>query len=66
MIKVITNSLGSGDWVIVQEGTETLHETHRVTALDLVMILQNLGIQADLLEYTDSEMEDGVHMYPVA
>ena len=61
MIRVITNSLGSGDWVIVQEGTETLHEGHRVTALDLVMILQNLGIQADLVEVKDSEMEDGAY-----
>ena len=61
MIRVITNSLGSGDWVIVQEGTETLHEGHRVSAFDLVVILQNLGIQAELVEVKDSEMEDGAY-----
>ena len=61
MIRVITNSLGSGDWVIVQEGTEILHEGHRVGAFDLVVILQNLGIQAELGEVKDSEMEDGAY-----
>jgi len=61
MIRVITNSLGSGDWVIVQEGSETLHEGHRVAAIDLVMILQNLGIHSELVECSDSEMEDGAY-----
>ena len=61
MIRVVTNSLGSGDWVIVQEGTEILQEGHRVGAFDLVVILQNLGIQAELVEVKDSEMEDGAY-----
>jgi hypothetical protein len=61
MVRVITNSLGSGDWVIVQAGSETLHEGHRVAAIDLVMILQNLGIHSELVECKDSEMEDGAY-----
>ena len=61
MIRVVTNSLGSGDWVIVQEGSETLHEGHRIGAFDLVVILQNLGIQSELVECSDSEMEDGAY-----
>lgn len=61
MIRVITNSLGSGDWVVVQEGTENLHEGHRIGAVDLVEILLMLGIQAEFVECSDSEMEDGAY-----
>ena len=63
MIKVYTNSLGSGDWVNVQSvgqlGFEVLHEGHRVQPFDLVMILQNLGIHAELVELTDEQLEEG-------
>ena len=63
MIRVVTNSLGSGDWVNVrsvgQLGFEVLHEGHRISPMDLVMILQNLGVQAELVEVTDEDMEEG-------
>ena len=62
MIKVITNNLGSGDWITVQSvgqlGYEELHSGHRITAFDLVMILQNLGVHAELVEVTDEQMEE--------
>lgn len=62
MIQVITNSNGSGDWINVrsvgQLGFEVLHEGHRIGPMDLVMILQNLGIHSELVELTDEEMEN--------
>lgn len=66
MIRVITNSNGSGDWVVVRSGArdgfETLHEGHRITPMDLVMILQNLGVHTELVEVTDEQMEEGEYL----
>lgn len=63
MIKVVTNSLGSGDWVTVRiggrDGFETITEGHRITPMDLVMILQNAGVQAELVEVNDEQLEEG-------
>lgn len=65
MIKVITNSLGSGDWVTVRiggrDGFETITEGHRIEPVDLVMILQNAGVQAELVEVNDQELEEGAY-----
>ena len=63
MIKVITNNLGSADWIVVQdtESGETLFEGHRIEARDLVDILAwNDSVDAKLVEVTDEQMEDGV------
>lgn len=60
MIKVITNSLGSGDWITVKNGSETLFEGHRVTALELASIFEQLGHETDVVNVTDEEMEEGV------
>jgi len=63
MIRVVTNSMGSGDWVVVRSGArdgfETLHEGHTIGPFDLVCILQNLGVHAELVEVTDEQMEEG-------
>lgn len=63
MIRVITNSMGSGDWVVVQsggrDGFETLHEGHRIEPSDLVGLLRLAGIQAELVEVTDEQLEEG-------
>ena len=63
MIKVVTNNLGSGDWVTVlsvgQLGFETLLEGHRIEPGDLVGILRLAGIKAELVEVTDEQMEEG-------
>ncbi len=57
MIRVIINSNGSGDWIrVVDSDDEVLHEGHRISAFDLVMILQNLGKHSKLVEVTDEEM----------
>lgn len=62
MIKVITNNLGNGDWIIVRDTNtgETLFEGHRISARDLVEILSFDGsTEAKLVEVTDEQMEDG-------
>ena len=61
MIKVITNSQGSGDWIVVQglSGTE-LFSGHSVTARDLQMILDVVSRSGcELIEVTDAELEEG-------
>lgn len=63
MIRVVTNSQGSGDWTTVQIGGrdefEELHSGHRITPFDLVEILRRVGVQAQLVEVSDEEMEEG-------
>ena len=62
MIRVITNSMGSGDWIVVQdtETGETLFEGHRISPLDLVNILSfNDAQSAELIEVTDEQIEEG-------
>lgn len=58
MIKVITNSLGCGDWVRVVDHTGRLHDGHRITPHDLVSILLSLGFDSQVVELTDDEMEN--------
>ena len=68
MIKVLTNSLGSGDWIQVlgHSGSE-LFSGHSVGARELQEILDIVSRSGcELIECTDSEMEDGVHKYPFA
>ena len=62
MLKVITNSLGSGDWIVVLDhsGSE-LFSGHLVLPRELVEILNIVSRSGcELIECTDSEMEDGV------
>ncbi len=64
MIKVITNNLGSGDWVTVvdTDSGETLFEGHRISPQDLVGILTfNDSIEARLVEVTDEQLEEGAY-----
>lgn len=59
MIRVITNSMGSGDWIVVQghSGT-TLFSGHRVTAQDLHIILDLVSRDGcELIEVDDEELE---------
>lgn len=61
MIKVVTNSMGSGDWVTVIDTNsgETLFSGHRITPRDLVDILSfDDSISAELVEVTDEQMEE--------
>ena len=61
MIKIITNSLGSGDWVVVQNSDEELFSGHRVSPMELSSILEQLGLETDLVEVTDEQMEEGAY-----
>ncbi len=60
MIKVVTNSLGSGDWITVLglSGT-TLFSGHRVGARELVDILNAVSRSGcELIEVTDEQLEE--------
>ena len=60
MIKVITNNLGSGDWIVVQGlSGSTLFSGHRVAAQDLRDILDIVCRSGcELIEVTDEQMEE--------
>ena len=58
MIKIFHNSLGSGDWIHIKEGDETIFEGHRVRVNDLVFLLERYA-NVKLIELTDEQMEDG-------
>jgi hypothetical protein len=60
MMKVITNSLGSGDWIIVQGVSgKTLFSGHRVGARDLQEILDIVArTGCKLVEIDDEQMEE--------
>lgn len=59
-MKVITNSLGSGDWIIVQGVSgKTLFSGHRVGARDLQKILDIVArTGCKLIEVNDEQMEE--------
>lgn len=60
MIKVVTNSNGSGDWIVVQgHSGSTLLEGHRIGPNDIVELLTSVGVDATLLEVNDEQMEQG-------
>jgi hypothetical protein len=58
MIDVVTNSLESGDWIVVRHEGQTLHSGHRISAMDLVSIFEQLGLDADYIAVTDDDMEE--------
>jgi len=59
MITICTNSLGSGDYVIIKNGEKVLFEGHRIMPSDVAYMLQryfNTGVK--YMELTDEEMEE--------
>jgi hypothetical protein len=61
MIKVITNSMGSGDWLIVEQNGSELFSGHRITTMELLSILEQLGHETDFVELTDEQLEEGAY-----
>ena len=63
MIKVITNSLGSGDWITVLGNNDTeIFSGHSVSARDLQEILNIVSPDGcELIEVSDEEMEEGAY-----
>jgi hypothetical protein len=59
MIEIITNSMGSGDWVVVRNGDTVLYEGHRPSVRDIKFMLELIGHKVELCEVTDEQMEDG-------
>jgi len=58
MIKIYTNSLGEGDWVKVYRGNSLFYEGHSIGLFDFVGIIQSIGGEAEVVECTDSELEN--------
>lgn len=60
MIKVITNSLGSGDWVVVQgHSGSTIFSGHRVGIRELQQILDIVSRDGcELVEVTNEEINE--------
>lgn len=61
MIKVVTNNLGSGDWVTVIDDVGTVWSGHNIKARDLVDILNTAlrrTVPVSLVEVTDEQMEE--------
>jgi pyruvate/2-oxoglutarate dehydrogenase complex dihydrolipoamide dehydrogenase (E3) component len=61
MIKIVTNSRGSGDWVIVEQDGEELFAGHRVTNLEVASLLEQLGHEVDLVEIDDTQLNEGMY-----
>ena len=63
MIKVVTNSLGSCDWVTVTgKAGEVLFEGHSIGPRDLVDILSyTVEAHVELVEVDDEQMEEGAY-----
>ena len=65
-MRVITNSLGSCDWVVVKtDDGDTIFEGHRIEPRDLVDIINACGgvgkykEDAGMVEIDDEQMEEG-------
>ncbi len=59
-IRVITNSIGSCDWIKVYYVTDLIFEGHRISPRDLVNIINNFYSEegAELVEVDDEQMEE--------
>jgi len=59
-MQVITNSKGSGDWVVVKDNSgNVLFSDHEITPQGLVDLLQAMHCDIEpLVEVTDTEMEE--------
>jgi len=64
MIKVVTNSLGSSDWITVMGHNDTqIFSGHRVGALELQEILNIVSPDGCVwVEVTDEQMEEGTYL----
>lgn len=60
MIKIITNNLGSGDWIRVLGNNDTvIWEGHRPSVYDLQYVLNIISeTGAELVEVTDEDLEE--------
>lgn len=63
MIKVVTNSMGSGDWITVLGNSNSiLFSGHRIDAHALQEILNIVSSTGcELIEVNDEQMEEGTY-----
>jgi hypothetical protein len=59
MIKIVTNSLGSGDWIYVKHGDDVVFEGYRPSVRDIKFMLELIGHKVALVELDDEQMEEG-------
>ena len=61
MIKIVTNSLGTGDWIIVLKDDVEIWSGHRIDSFDLVTILRSIlpDTLIRMTEVTDQDIEEG-------
>lgn len=57
MIKIYSNSKGSGDWIQVFDGEKEVWEGHSISVRDLHYILLELNKEVKRIDLTDEEME---------
>lgn len=58
-MKVITNSLESGDWIIVKDiADQTIWSGHSLRAVDLADILNTMNMGAELVEVDDEQIQE--------
>ena len=59
-VEIITNSKGSGDYIVVTCNEERVFEGHRITATDLAYIIESTDGFSELSvsNVTDEEMEE--------
>ena len=64
MIKVVTNSLGSGDWITVLGHSDTeIFSGHSIGARELQEILNIVSRDGcELIEVDDEQMEEGAYL----
>lgn len=60
-VRIITNSLGSGDWVVVKYGDQMLYEGHRPSVYDIEGMFEAVGVLAGVEEIDDEQMEEGAY-----
>ena len=56
MIKIYSNNLGEGDWVLIMKDDDVLYEGHKPSLSDLEWIFKDLGYEVDRPDMDDAEL----------
>lgn len=62
MIKIVTNSKGSGDWIKVADDKGDLWGGHsKLNVYNLANILALAGLEVELVEVDDTALDEGLY-----
>lgn len=61
MIKVVTNSLGSGNWITVLDDKGDLWGGHSISARELANIFALAGVEVEFVEVDDTQLDEGLY-----